>query len=80
MNDMQNINSIRPLWEQNCSSSLIDQLRVAHIGGGDEEEKGKCSSTRRFPEEEDEDLLRESDERFVLFPIRYREVCPPYPF
>jgi hypothetical protein len=30
---------------------------------------------RRFPEEEDEDLLRESDDRFVLFPIRYREVC-----
>jgi hypothetical protein len=30
--------------------------------------------SRRFPEEEDEDLLRETDDRFVLFPIKYREV------
>lgn len=30
--------------------------------------------TRRFPEEEDEDILKESNSRFVLFPIRYREV------
>ena len=29
---------------------------------------------RRFPEEEDEDILKESNARFVLFPIRYREV------
>lgn len=29
---------------------------------------------RRFPEEEDEDILRETEERFVLFPIKYREV------
>jgi ribonucleoside-diphosphate reductase subunit M2 len=37
-------------------------------------EKGKV--VKRFPEEEDEELLRESDDRFVLFPIRYREVYP----
>lgn len=30
---------------------------------------------RLFPEEEDEDILRETNERFVLFPIKYREVC-----
>lgn len=29
---------------------------------------------RRFPEEDDEDILRESSSRFVLFPIRYHEV------
>lgn len=29
---------------------------------------------RKFPEEEDEELLRESEDRFVLFPIKYREV------
>lgn len=32
------------------------------------------TSARRFPEEEDEDLLRETDDRFVLFPIKYNEV------
>lgn len=30
--------------------------------------------TRRFPEEEDEDILRETNDRFVLFPIKYHEV------
>lgn len=35
-------------------------------------EKGK--ERRRFPEEEEEDLLRETNDRFVLFPIKYREV------
>lgn len=30
--------------------------------------------TRKFPEEEDEEILKESNSRFVLFPIRYREV------
>lgn len=29
---------------------------------------------RRFPEEDDEDILRESSSRFVLFPIKYHEV------
>ena len=29
---------------------------------------------RRFPEEEDEEILKESNSRFVLFPIKYREV------
>lgn len=32
------------------------------------------ASRRRFPEEEDEDILRETEDRFVLFPIKYREV------
>jgi len=29
---------------------------------------------RKFPEEEDEEILKESNSRFVLFPIKYREV------
>ena len=36
--------------------------------------KQKEKVSRRFPEEEDEEILKESDSRFVLFPIRYREV------
>lgn len=36
------------------------------------EKEGK--SERKFPEEEDEEILKESNSRFVLFPIKYREV------
>jgi ribonucleoside-diphosphate reductase subunit M2 len=37
-----------------------------------EEKEGKLE--RKFPEEEDEEILKESNSRFVLFPIKYREV------
>jgi len=37
-----------------------------------EESDGKVE--RKFPEEEDEEILKESNSRFVLFPIKYREV------
>ena len=30
---------------------------------------------RKYVEEEDEEILKESDSRFVLFPIRFRSVC-----
>jgi ribonucleoside-diphosphate reductase subunit M2 len=36
------------------------------------EKEGKLE--RKFPEEEDEEILKESNSRFVLFPIKYREV------
>lgn len=36
---------------------------------------GKHKMLIKFPEEEEEDILRESDSRFVLFPIKYNEVC-----
>lgn len=36
---------------------------------------GKDKMPMKIPEEEEEDILRESDSRFVLFPIRYNEVC-----
>ncbi|WWD20001.1 hypothetical protein CI109_104474 [Kwoniella shandongensis] len=45
---------------------------------GEIESNGKEVTRRRFPEEEDEDLLRESEARFVLFPIRYREIWQAY--
>ncbi|TYJ56759.1 hypothetical protein B9479_002529 [Cryptococcus floricola] len=33
---------------------------------------------RRFPEEEEEEILKESNSRFVLFPIRYNEIWHAY--
>jgi hypothetical protein len=41
-------------------------------------ETGSEAARKRFPEEEDEDLLRESNDRFVLFPIKYREIWQAY--
>lgn len=54
-----------------------DKDRSASHDASGTSEKGK--EKRRFPEEEDEDLLRETNDRFVLFPIKYREVraSPP---
>lgn len=40
--------------------------------------EGEAKASRKFPEEEEEELLRESTDRFVLFPIKYREVRPGY--
>lgn len=40
--------------------------------------EGGKALQRRFSEEEDEDILRESPSRFVLFPIRYREIWQAY--
>jgi hypothetical protein len=53
------------------SDSVKDSLR-----GANDEQKGKGEATakRRFPEEEEEDMLRETNDRFVLFPIKYHEV------
>lgn len=34
--------------------------------------------TRKFPEEEEEDILRETNDRFVLFPIKYRDIWLAY--
>ncbi|KAL1410236.1 Ribonucleotide-diphosphate reductase (RNR), small subunit [Vanrija albida] len=36
------------------------------------------ATARLFPEEEDEDILRESSDRFVVFPIKYREIWLAY--
>jgi hypothetical protein len=50
------------------SSSSLDETAEKQ---GDEDTK---KVPRRFPEEENEDILRETNDRFVLFPIKYREV------
>lgn len=45
--------------------------------GGPSSGSGKVKElepARRFPDEEDEEILKESNSRFVLFPIKYREV------
>lgn len=39
-----------------------------------QEGKDEKKVSPRFPEEEEEDILRETSDRFVLFPIKYREV------
>ena len=40
----------------------------------DKTDGGNEMTRRRFPEEYDEDILRDSNDRFVLFPIKYHEV------
>jgi hypothetical protein len=42
--------------------------------------KKEVKEARRFPEEEDEEILKESNSRFVLFPIKYREVSIYSPY
>ena len=58
------------------SGSLEDQIDSAEVGSAPKaNSKPTEGQLRKFPEEEDEDILKESNARFVLFPIRYREVC-----
>lgn len=42
----------------------------------EEDKEGMEERSPKFPEEADEDILQESNSRFVLFPIKYREVRP----
>jgi ribonucleoside-diphosphate reductase subunit M2 len=42
--------------------------------GMDQLQGDMFKAKRRFVEEEDEEILRESNDRFVLFPIKYHEV------
>ncbi|KAK8849380.1 hypothetical protein IAR55_004712 [Kwoniella newhampshirensis] len=58
------------------SSQTTSQVETN--GSMKEMEGGNRVMKRRFPEEDEEDLLRESDARFVLFPIRYREIWQAY--
>lgn len=78
---MPDIDSLRPMYAGaveypakvgKSSTMAMDAQDSQKPGVG---EKGEVKPTRRFPEEEDEELLRESEDRFVLFPIKYREVC-----
>ncbi|WWC73378.1 uncharacterized protein I206_107345 [Kwoniella pini CBS 10737] len=82
INDISRINIFRPMYDSNAS--LEDHLSSITITNAnqssDETVKGKEveKKQRRFPEEDDEDILRESDDRFVLFPIKYREIWQAY--
>ena len=70
---MPQIDKIRPIYHS--SGSLEEQLGQLGMESPPlEKGKKKDGEIRRFPEEEDEDILKESNSRFVLFPIRYREV------
>lgn len=67
--------------EKYASSSY--RPRALPDGEQKKEKDGACETgsevaRKRFPEEEDEDLLRESNDRFVLFPIKYREIWQAY--
>ncbi|WVW86542.1 hypothetical protein I302_108591 [Kwoniella bestiolae CBS 10118] len=88
LNDISRINHFRPMYDSN--SSLESEMSGMTITGldGDRDQSDDRSSTkedsekkqkqRKFPEEEDEDILRESNDRFVLFPIKYREIWQAY--
>jgi hypothetical protein len=58
-------------------------IRLSHLDtmdiGMDEVQGEMIKSKRRFVEEEDEEILRESNDRFVLFPIKYHEVSAASP-
>lgn len=67
----------RVIHEQKSGeSSTSSRIPTSSPNGQNVEEKAMppTKPRRRFPEEEDEDILRETDDRFVLFPIKYREV------
>lgn len=59
------------------STTVTSSLDGLHLSGSESahaEEKEVSKVVRRFPEEEDEDILRETNDRFVLFPIKYHQV------
>ncbi len=78
MSDMDRIDSMRPIYDR-ASSSLtqnFDSLGVRSARQNDEiKGAGEKVIPRKFPEEADEVLLQESNDRFVLFPIKFNEVC-----
>jgi ribonucleoside-diphosphate reductase subunit M2 len=79
---MPDIDTLRPIYAGQADMYPLKAGESSTTGAGPsvQVEKGKEEKvTRRFPEEEDEDLLRESTDRFVLFPIKDREVGRKYP-
>lgn len=84
---MPNIDQARPIYERLGNLILKegegrnDDDRVNSSGAAGvsrAKEDGEVVKPRRFSEEEEEDLLRESNDRFVLFPIKYREIWQAY--
>lgn len=85
MHDIDRINSFRPMYDSTLPLAVqVGEMRLgggsetnsgsARVTNGDHGEKREVGLKRRFPEEEDEDILRETNDRFVLFPIKYHEV------
>lgn len=68
-------NLLKGMGRIGISQEQNESSRTAHSPGLEKEGKGKeMDHTPKFPEEADEEILQESNSRFVLFPIRYREV------
>lgn len=69
-----------------AASSPLPEMQVKRVieepdaNGDAKSEKVPSTSavTRKFPEEEEEDILRETSDRFVLFPIKYRDIWLAY--
>ena len=78
LQDIDRINTLRPMYDP--SLPIAEQLNSMELSGEEPDVKSeeKTKVVRRFPEEEEEDILRETSDRFVLFPIKYREVCLRY--
>jgi hypothetical protein len=73
--DWQSSSDSEPSEEEERMEILLDEPVKRQEGTEvvvSEDKNGK--SERKFPEEEDEEILKESNSRFVLFPIKYREV------
>lgn len=73
MADMDRINGIRPIYDTSTSTIQADLSNLVTPDGAQGKKEHVVS--KRFPEEDDEALLRETNDRFVLFPIKYNEVC-----
>lgn len=65
--DKSTTTSQRPSTQDTAKSKEVNSGKVAFT-----------TATRKFPEEEDEDILRETSDRFVLFPIKYRDIWLAY--
>ncbi|OXG84698.1 ribonucleoside-diphosphate reductase subunit M2 [Cryptococcus neoformans Gb118] len=86
------INDVRPIYNSSNVSleNKTDATRITppispRLLGTERSDSNKSGKpagedkvTRKFPEEEEEDILRESDSRFVLFPIKYNEIWQAY--
>jgi ribonucleoside-diphosphate reductase subunit M2 len=72
--DWQSTNGSTPSEEEEGMERLLDEPSKREEPTKTALVEGKGNLDRKFPEEEDEEILKESNSRFVLFPIKYREV------
>ena len=67
----------KPVLDQSTIAAMAayaDLKKKPVVEETKKEEKPTIASTLR-PEEADEPLLQDNPQRFVLFPIKYHEVC-----